>query len=214
VDEELWFVQLPGGQLRAWDLDQLDAAFQHGFVDESTILRRDGTLHWQSLGELIKETDPTEQLTVKLRHRPLNSLAAYTLADRAGLPIDDCDPLALTTRLFVRRERALPMQRALVGVLIALVTVVCALVGTLAYRTAATLAEEAPTRMVHVPRTTHVLSVKREARDERADSPPEPPRKAAPRAIKRLKRTRSSAVASRDPITSGGARFDPLNGAL
>src|SRR5262249_11858471 len=99
-DEDLWFVQLPGGQVRAWDLDELDAAFQHGFVDESTILRRDGALHWQSLGELIEESDPTVQLTVRLKLRPLNSLAAYTLADRAGLPsgVDDFEALAPTTR--------------------------------------------------------------------------------------------------------------------
>lgn len=49
-DLELWHVQL-GGVVRTMSLDELDAAFQAGVVDERTMVLKAGALRWTTLGD-------------------------------------------------------------------------------------------------------------------------------------------------------------------
>jgi hypothetical protein len=48
---ELWHVQLPAGGVRTLSLDELDAAFQAGSVNERTMVLKAGAIHWTTLGE-------------------------------------------------------------------------------------------------------------------------------------------------------------------
>jgi len=57
-DDDLWFVQLPGGAVRAMSLDDLDAAFQSGTIDEDTLVRRDGQSAWTKLRDELAPEPP------------------------------------------------------------------------------------------------------------------------------------------------------------
>jgi hypothetical protein len=60
-DEDLWFVQLPNGAVRAMTLDDLDAAFQSGTIDEGTLVRRDGQSAWTKLSDELGASEPAPQ---------------------------------------------------------------------------------------------------------------------------------------------------------
>jgi hypothetical protein len=67
-DDELWFVQLPAGGVRAMSLDELDAAFQSGAIDEATLVRRDGTTAWVKLADELGDAQAAE--TPQPEHTP------------------------------------------------------------------------------------------------------------------------------------------------
>ncbi|HEX7604118.1 MAG TPA: DUF4339 domain-containing protein, partial [Polyangiaceae bacterium] len=46
---EIWHVRLPNGESREGTLEQLDEAFQAGAINESTLVRREGTSEWVTL---------------------------------------------------------------------------------------------------------------------------------------------------------------------
>jgi hypothetical protein len=48
---ELWFVKLPNGDVHHVTLDQLDAAFQGGHINENTPVLADGATTWTTLGQ-------------------------------------------------------------------------------------------------------------------------------------------------------------------
>jgi hypothetical protein len=48
---ELWFVKLPNGDVHHVTLDQLDAAFQDGHINENTPVLADGATQWTTLGK-------------------------------------------------------------------------------------------------------------------------------------------------------------------
>jgi hypothetical protein len=48
---EIWHVRLPSGESREGTLEQLDEAFHAGAIDESTLVRREGTSAWVTLAE-------------------------------------------------------------------------------------------------------------------------------------------------------------------
>lgn len=56
-DDDLWFVQLSDGGVRAYSLDELDTAFQTGSIDEATLVRQDGSLEWTPLGVVLSGGD-------------------------------------------------------------------------------------------------------------------------------------------------------------
>ncbi len=61
--EDIWHVQLPTGEVRVFTLDQLDAAFQVGMIDEGCYVRRDGAMKWRTLAEeLAAEAEPQPQV--------------------------------------------------------------------------------------------------------------------------------------------------------
>jgi len=53
--EDVWLVQLSNGSVRVMTLDELDAAYQDGTIDEETLVRRDGTSKWIHLREELGE---------------------------------------------------------------------------------------------------------------------------------------------------------------
>jgi len=56
-DEEIWLVQI-GHATRAMTLDELDAAFNDGTVDEDTFVRRDGATKWVRLRDELAGSEP------------------------------------------------------------------------------------------------------------------------------------------------------------
>lgn len=50
VVSEIWHVQLPNGQAHPLTLDELDAAFEAGHIDESTPVLPPGATQWTTLG--------------------------------------------------------------------------------------------------------------------------------------------------------------------
>ena len=49
----IWYVKLADGDVERVTLDQLDAAFQSGQIDENTKVLADGANQWMTLGELL-----------------------------------------------------------------------------------------------------------------------------------------------------------------
>ena len=56
--EETWLVQLGSGAVRVMTLDELDAAFQEGTIDEDTFVRRDGASRWSRLRDELAASEP------------------------------------------------------------------------------------------------------------------------------------------------------------
>lgn len=56
-DEEIWLVQI-GHATRAMTLDELDAAFNEGTINEDTFVRRDGGTQWVRLRDELGESEP------------------------------------------------------------------------------------------------------------------------------------------------------------
>jgi hypothetical protein len=56
-DEEIWLVQI-GHATRAMTLDELDAAFNDGTINEDTFVRRDGAAKWVRLRDELGESEP------------------------------------------------------------------------------------------------------------------------------------------------------------
>jgi len=50
--EEIWSVRLPTGDVRRGSLDDLDAAFEAGHIDENALVLAPGATKWTKLGEL------------------------------------------------------------------------------------------------------------------------------------------------------------------
>jgi hypothetical protein len=57
-EEEIWLVQLHSGATRAMTLDELDAAFNDGTINEDTYVRRDGATKWVRLRDELGESEP------------------------------------------------------------------------------------------------------------------------------------------------------------
>jgi hypothetical protein len=58
MTEDTWHVQVEDGDVKVWTLDQLDAAFKAGIVDESTYVLETGTTEWMTLGTLLGGDEP------------------------------------------------------------------------------------------------------------------------------------------------------------
>jgi hypothetical protein len=58
--DDLWFVQLADGAVRAYTLDELDAAFQAGAIDEATLVRHDASNDWAPLGKVLAGSDGSD----------------------------------------------------------------------------------------------------------------------------------------------------------
>lgn len=59
--KQIFHVRLEGGEERRFDLDQLDAAYKAGWIDETTMVSRGGSLRWVTLGELAGIEPQEEQ---------------------------------------------------------------------------------------------------------------------------------------------------------
>jgi hypothetical protein len=56
--ETLWHVQVEEGLVKVWSLDQLDAAFKAGLIDEATFVLEEGSHEWLTLGALLGSDEP------------------------------------------------------------------------------------------------------------------------------------------------------------
>lgn len=72
-DEEIWLVQLPNGAVRAMTLDELDAAYQEGAIDEETFIRRDGASKWSKLRDELGGDEPAVPAYPAVQQQPLYS---------------------------------------------------------------------------------------------------------------------------------------------
>jgi hypothetical protein len=52
-EQDLWHVQMESGEVRQLTLDQLDAFYQNGIIDEETYILQDGEMEWRKLGEVL-----------------------------------------------------------------------------------------------------------------------------------------------------------------
>jgi hypothetical protein len=61
MNDELWHVQLGNGEVRVMTLEQLDASYQSGLIDERTFVLRNGSPNWTTLGDVagIEEEAPS-----------------------------------------------------------------------------------------------------------------------------------------------------------
>jgi hypothetical protein len=57
---DIWHVQVPGGEVRTLTLDQLDEAFQNGWIDAETLVLPAGALSWARLGDVAGLDDDSE----------------------------------------------------------------------------------------------------------------------------------------------------------
>jgi len=55
--ETVWHVQVEDEGVKIWSLDQLDAAYKAGLVDDETFVFEDGASEWQTLGALLNGDD-------------------------------------------------------------------------------------------------------------------------------------------------------------
>ena len=56
-DLDIWHVRLADGATRALSLDELDAGFQAGWISESTMVLRAGSLRWAPLSEVAGDAE-------------------------------------------------------------------------------------------------------------------------------------------------------------
>jgi len=85
---EIWHVRLSNGESREGTLEQLDEAFHAGAIDESTLVRREGTSAWVTLAEAAGlEAAPAAPLSTA----PAPSAPPPPVVS----DLDDLDPTAL-----------------------------------------------------------------------------------------------------------------------
>lgn len=83
---DLWSVQLPNGGVHEVTLDQLDDAFQRGYIDARTWVFVPGSLRWMTLGAILEEPDPV-QPAVPREHESPYSVRPTTI-DFEDEPVD------------------------------------------------------------------------------------------------------------------------------
>jgi uncharacterized protein DUF4339 len=221
-----WYVTAPNGQVHTLTLDQLDAAFQAGHIDEKTLVCQVGGTKWQTLKEVAGLDEPEAQPPVSVGPNSLMPVAVPAYAPRPAIVLDDDD---------IPSSSALRSNRPMLFVGIAAAALVLAGVGFTVRNLAIASADEAkPVTAPMVAATT------------RAPDPPKPTVEAAPTAsaaeprfseeqMKRLsaldkareremdqKKKARTPPPARAPHRSlpptayvtGGSKFDPLNSSL
>jgi hypothetical protein len=107
VADDLWLVA-QGAKVRAMTLDELDAAFQRGTIDASTMIRSDSMKAWAPLGVLAKLDDDATSPAQGSGRRPAQTPAP-------DLPEDDLlTSLDKEARLFARTTAPLAFSPELV----------------------------------------------------------------------------------------------------
>lgn len=231
--DDLWFVQLPNGTTRAWSLDQLDAEFQKGTIDERTLVRQ-GVAPWSTLGELLGLDDAPpappvlhpQMFRVPDAEQVPSSLSPFLLPSAPPPPVvtsleDEID-------FAPRRSR----KGLVLGVMVAALAVcggVFAFTGAGASPAAASAAQEvaplpkpvaappppapAPAAtQLDLPKGAPLTDLQRKALLE-ADKNREKASKDAKEKRAKLA-PRKGAPKSASPFHKGGNKSDPLNSAL
>lgn len=236
-NDEIWFVQLEGGAVRALTLDELDEAYQAGTIDEATLVRRDDSTRWHTLAAVLggeaSEAHPpstmhesmaslspiaTSVTDVMPASTPPVALDALDAPRATAIDDDDLTPPAFGAG---RKRAAVIGAVAVVGVLGAVAFTAVRMGGPSDAFKAASLASKLP-----VP----AAPAAQPDQDQAADAGPrfsEEQRRAladldkkreAEMAAKRSQRASapgpSKPIKMGDPFKKGGSKFDPLNGSL
>ena len=223
--EDIWHVQLPTGEVRIFTLDQLDAAFQVGMIDEGCYVRRDGAMKWRTLAEeLAAEAEPAPQPAPRpavapapvVSYQPIYSTAPFVSS------IDE-DEIPASLRGGSRTKKVVGILGGLAAVAAIAVFGVTKL-GASGHEAAAAGAAAnvtqpsapiatAPADPAPAPQAPALTEAQKKAladMDQGNERKAEQRRKArienAPRSSKPYK--------SEKPFTKGGSKYDPLNAKL
>ena len=88
--EPIWRVQVAGGQIRRWTLDELDAAYRDGVVDEGSFVLAEGCTEWKTLAQILSESPEPQEHQAPLSVAPPPVVADI---DFAPSELDDVDDL-------------------------------------------------------------------------------------------------------------------------
>jgi hypothetical protein len=225
TEAEIWRVQLPTGELRAFSLDGLDQAFDAGLIHGGTLVLAPGATEWAPLAAVAGLDSPEPVQTPSL------SPMAIANDGHASYPPPDAMPLADVADLSDDALKPKRGRMALVAAIGVAAIAACAvltapklgkvLANVHPDRAAAANAIQAPPPAVDVtgegfkPNTTLTPEQKRLLLE--ADKKKEEDRKkkeeeaAKARASKRPARGKGK---SSQPFVNSGDKYDPLNGAL
>jgi hypothetical protein len=236
--DDIWLVQLPNGTVRAWSLEELDAEFQKGTIDESTLVRQ-GAAPWSKLSVLLglDEAPPASgamAVAVSVLPPPPSSLAPMQLPSAPPPPVVTSFDVDLD---FIEPPRS--RKRSVVVGLVAAALVLCggvfaltkvtsgatsAAAGSIAEASKASIAQVAAAPMpppAPIPQATAQLDAPKGAPltdlQKKALALADKNRERAAKEAKE-KRAKSApprrAPRSASPFHKGGNKSDPLNSAL
>lgn len=227
--DDLWFVQLEGGAVRAMTLDELDAAFQAGSIDESTPVRHDASSAWAPLADVLAGSD--EPAAAPVAATPVVEAAPASVPPISAPPppvVSELADLDLDAPQFAgSKKRTVAAVLGLVAVLGAVGVTATRVAGKAAAAnqsaniTAALPSPAAPSEATGAsdPSLANVDGP-RLSDEQRRLLLDNDKKREAEAAKKRSERpTRGPAGSSRpikigDPIQKGGSKYDPLNGSL
>ncbi len=216
-NDDLWFVQLGEGTVRAFTLDQLDEAFQAGTIDEASLVRLDGTAEWKPLGEVLagaEETPPASSPSQVIAVHDAQPPSAPPPPVELGLDIDENPSFGGS-------------RKRVVGA-VAAVAVLGAVAFTAVRVSQSPAAEPSKLGAALPPPVGAAAPPSEEAKPDGGTRLNDEQRKLLMQADKKLeaelaaKRSERAAknpgpskpIKIGDPIKKGGNKFDPLNGAL
>lgn len=210
IEEENWFVQLAGG-VRMMNVEQLDAAFQNGTIDEDTLVRRDGTTQWIKLSEeLAMSSPPPPPLAESGTATAAESVSTHPVVSDVRPSTDDLDHHDLEAALLASRRR----RRVAFGVLAAAVVAgfaVVTAINVVRLQKHAALAAELATVRVSAPSDPEPEATTTKTDTNNNHARPRRNRNNTAQGV-------SSATPDDKPASTvfqnGGDQYDPLNGKL
>lgn len=230
TEAEIWRVQLPTGELRAFSLDALDQAFDAGIIHGGTLVLAPGTTEWAPLAVVAGLDAPETNTTPSL------SPVAISCPDPHARPVATLPPPATASLdLHDLSDDALKPKRGRLAIGAAVAIAALGACGFLMApklgkvlgsvhpdRASAANAMQAPPPAVDVtgegykPKTELTPEQKRLLLE--ADKKKEEERKkreeAAAAAAAKSRGHKRPAHKSSQPFVNGGDKYDPLNGAL
>lgn len=227
TEAEIWRVQLPTGELRAFSLDALDEAFDAGLIHGGTLVLAPGATEWAPLAIVAGLDSPEPVQTPSLSPMAISNDAHHY----ASYPPPGPAPIDLAEI----SDDALKPKRGRLAIASVIGVAAIAACGFLAApklgkvlgnvhpdRAAAANAIQAPPPAVDVtgdgfkPNTTLTPEQKRLLLE--ADKKKEEERKkreeAAAAKAREQQQKRGPRAKSKAPLLNGGDKYDPLNGAL
>jgi hypothetical protein len=219
MDCEEWLVQLASGDVRIMTLDELDAAFQSGTVNEDTLVRHDGAKKWSKLADVLAETPEPAQTEAPAPSPPAQASAsqpAVVITTRSEAPVvADLSHADLPDVDFEAHHRSTRRKRIIVGSVVA-----TAVIGAFAAVTAVNVVR----MQKHAALAADLVAA------PRMEAPSDPEPQDTPKANsdskkrdKNLRRQHSQGGSQQQqagddlkntPFQNGGDDHDPLNGKL
>jgi len=237
--EDLWHVQLESGEVRILTLDQLDAFYQNGIIDEETHVLRDGTMEWLKLGDALGASEPAAQPAKAPAFVSYGAVPPYPrapvvepyepyqthLSTRPVVSEIDADELDLDALPFKRASKGKYLLAAgAVGLVAFMVAVLGAnRIGKSASATsvAAAVVNATPTQTVTIPPPPPLVdppvqALKDDVKKALADKDNQLNQKIDQRKQARAKNAAAAALhkPSAPPFRKGGNAYDPLNSKL